>query len=88
MPKPIKEHVMNSFDLLNRMIDDCTNKENLSIRDVAEIQGYFMDCKVILKRALLMSNREIFSKVEWDELKNRTERFERKINNIVLRLNK
>jgi hypothetical protein len=87
LTKPIKEHVLNSFNLLNRMIDECNSKEIVHFKDIAEIQEYFKNCKVVLKRALIMSKKEIFNMDELDKLKIKIDLFEKKINTINERLN-
>lgn len=75
----MKEHVINSFDLLNKMIEECGAKENIHFKDIAEIQEYFKNCKVVLKRALTMSNKEIFNVDELDKLMIKINIFEKKI---------
>lgn len=87
MMKPIKEHVLNSFSLLDKMIDECNTKETVHFKDVAEIQEYFKNCKIVLKRALIMSNKEIFNVQELTNLKASITLFEKKINIISERLN-
>jgi hypothetical protein len=87
MTKPIKEHVINSFNLLNKMIDECNTKEIVHFNDIAEIQEYFKNCKVVLKRALIMSKKEIFNIEELDKLKINIDLFEKKINTISERHN-
>lgn len=80
MTRPIKEHVINSFDLLNKMIDEYETKDSVNYKDLAGIQEYFKNCKVALKRALIMSNKEIFNRDEISSLKVKIDLFEKKIN--------
>jgi hypothetical protein len=87
LAKPIKEHVISSFNLLSKMIDECNTKEIVHFKDIAEIQEYFKNCKVVLKRALIMSKKEIFDNDELDKLKISIDLFEKKINIISERHN-
>lgn len=87
MARPLKEHVTGSLNMLNKMIDDYSSNNKNRINDVVEIKEYLKDCKHVLKRALLMSNREIFNSEELSLLKEKIGSFEQKINNLNSKTN-
>lgn len=78
----VNEKVWDSIKILNKMIEDCDTGEPVYFCQLEEIKKYFTDCKTILKRALLMSNKELFNEVELDEIKARMLLVENRIKTI------
>jgi hypothetical protein len=82
MAGSIKEKVLDSLLILNKMIDDCNTNDTIRFYQIAEIKKYFNDFRTILKRALIFSNYDIFNEEELKILKYEIHSVEKKIENI------
>lgn len=87
MTGSIKEKVLDAIKILNKMVDEYDSSNNLHFYKLVEIKKYNNDFKTILKRAVLMSTKEIFNEEELNNIKMEITTVERKIENITTRAN-